>query len=54
MSIIGLNIIDKRHTLKVYPMLVKIREVSVIIALLRINEVCGNLCLDLKMSKFTL
>ena len=34
--------IDKRHTLVVNVMFVKIRQVSVIIALLRVNEVCGN------------
>ena len=46
--------IDKRHTLVVNVMFVKIRQVSVIIALLRVNEVCVNFCLDFKMSKFTL
>ena len=51
---IGFNMIDKRHTLIVYATFVKIRQVSVIAALLRVNEVCGNFCLHFKMSKFTL
>ena len=46
--------IDKRHTLIVYAILVKIPQVSVIIALLRVNKVCGNLCLHFKMGKFLL
>ena len=51
---IGFNMIDKRHTLIVYVMLVKIGQFSVITALLRVNEVCGNFCLRFKMSKLTL
>ena len=46
--------IDKRHTLIVYTMFAIIRQVSVIIALLRVNEVCDNLCLHFKMNKLLL
>ena len=46
--------IDKRHTLIVYTMFAIIRQFSRIIALLRVNKVCGNLCLHFKMNKLLL
>ena len=46
--------IDKRHTLLAYAMLMKICQFSVITALLKVNEVWGNFFLRFKMSKLTL